>query len=319
MLAEASLLVALSVQYGSGTAACLSAAALERSVENRLKRRVFVEAARADLRFVVSFERRDKTTEARIDVSDIGGRARGSRSLVTSSHCSALDDSLALSVALLVDQPPEPEVAVAAAGEGQTSPPPMIAQPATKLRVITIPEDVSAPRDPWHARVGLMGSALWGTLPSVVPGIALYFKLVPRHVYPIVLQGEMYSLAASERDSSSGARFRLLRVGLALCPPLHQKLDHSFGLCVGQRVGWLVVQGYGFDQAARERRLTYALTLGGEGTLRLFGPVSARAYLGAEVPVVRDQFASAGRNASTLFQPTFVGFAGEIGIQAAVW
>jgi len=326
MLAEAALLVALSVQYGDGVEACLGAEQLSRSVEKRLRRKVFVEPARAQLRFVVSFERHGADTEARIDVSSMNGQKRGSRSLVTSRHCSALDDSLALSVALLVDQPPEPEP------ETEPLPPPAPAittpdlppaPPAPRVvsepTPITIPPEVEAPREPWHVRVGAVGNAILGALPGIQPGFALYSKLVPRGVTPILIQAEMFRRATAERDAASGARFRLFRVGLALCPTLDETSARSFSVCVGQKVGWLDVEGYGFDHAARERRLTFALTLGGEGRLRLAGPVSLRGYLGAEVPVVRDQFASAGRNASRLFEASPVALVSEIGLEAELW
>jgi hypothetical protein len=284
MLAEASLLVALTVQHGSGADACLGADALSRSVEKRLQRRVFVDASRADLRFVVSFERRGAELEARIDVSDVGGRPRGSRSLVTAGHCSTLDDSLALSVALLVDQPPEPDPELepqatpdaepSSAGEPPTPP---MSKPAPRPPTpITIPEDVNAPREPWHARLGLAGGASWGTLPGIRPGVALYVKLLPRQVYPILVGAEMFGNAIAERDSRSGARVRLLRARVALCPSLHESSIQAVNLCVGQKLGWLRVEGYGFDHAAREQRLTYALSVGAESTLRLVGPLAAR-------------------------------------------
>jgi hypothetical protein len=84
-------------------------------------------------------------------------------------------------------------------------------------------------------------------------------------------------------------------------------------------LGFIEVNGYGFDHDRKERRLTYALTLGGEGRLRLFAPVSLRAYLGGEVPVVRDRFSSGGRDASTLFNPSPLAVSGEIGLEAALW
>jgi len=328
MLAEASLLVALTVQHGSGADACLGADALSRSVERRLKRRVFVDAARADLRFVVSFERHATEIEARIDVSDVGGRPRGSRSLVTAGHCSALDDSLALSVALLVDQPPEPEPESEPQATPDAEPPrvgeppptPPSSKPAPKPPTpITIPEDVNAPREPWHARLGLAGGASWGTLPGIRPGLALYMKLLPHQVYPILVGGEMFGSATADRDSNAGARFRLLRAMVALCPSLHEASIHAVNLCFGQKLGWLSVEGYGFDHGAREQRLTYALSVGVESTLRLVGPLAARGYLGAEIPVVRDRFASEGRAATELFRASPVALAAEIGVEAAVW
>lgn len=332
MLAEVPLLVALSVQQGSGAEACMGAAQLRRGVEKRLKRRVFVEPAQASLKLAVIFERTGSDTEARIELASIDGTPRGTRSLVTSGHCSALDDSLALSVALLVDQPPEPEPE---AQPPASAPPPeqtgspssatLPAQPAAAARSprpptpLTIPAEVAAPREPWHLSFGASAAAAWGVLPALEPGAALHLKLVPRGFFPIALSGDGFLPANAERDSSSGARFRLLRMGIAVCPALHERPGVALSLCVGQKVGWLTVEGYGFDHDRQERRINYALVAGGEGRLRLFAPISARAYLGAEVPLARDRFTSGGTGATELFQPTPVALGAEIGLEAALW
>jgi hypothetical protein len=328
MLAEASMLVVLSVQQGAETESCMSAAQLQQGVEKRLKRQVFVDAAHASLRLAVIFSKTDAGTEARIELASIDGTPRGTRSLVTSGHCSALDDSLALSVALLVDQPPDPEpdavppAAPVAAGE----PPPVAPAPAPAPphtvrppTPITIPADVAAAREPWHARFGAVAAAAFGVLPGIKPAVALYLKLVPPHFLPVLLQGEGFWPATAERDESSGARFHLFRAGLSLCPALYENPVLSTSLCFGQKVGWLTVEGYGFDHDREERRLSFALSAGGEGRLRLFAPVSVRGYLGAEVPLARDRFTSGGRDAVKLFEPTPIALLGEIGLEAALW
>ncbi len=323
MLAEASLLVALSVQQGSGAEACMGAEQLRRGVETRLQRRVFVEPVQASLRLVVIFSRRNAQTEARIELSSIDGAPRGTRSLVTSGHCSALDDSLALSVALLVDQPPEPEPEPSSSALTPSLTPPLATSPSASRAApptsITIPPEVAAPREPWEVRFGVSGVGAWGVLPGVRAGGALYFKLVPNNFLPVVLQLEGFGRATAERNASSGARFRLVRAGLALCPALHERPDTALSLCVGQKLGWLTVEGYGFDRDQQDRRVGFALTAGGEGRLRLFAPISLRGYLGAEVPLIRDRFASSGGNATELFRPPPVAILGEIGLEAALW
>jgi hypothetical protein len=328
MLAEASMLVVLSVQQGEGTEACMTFAQLQQGVEKRLKRQVFVDAAQASLRLEVIFSKTGADTEARIELASVDGTPRGTRSLVTSKHCSALDDSLALSVALLVDQPPDPEpdaappAAPAVSGEeppASSAPPPAPQRAVRPPTPITIPADVAAAREPWHGRFGAVAAAAWGVLPGIGPAVALYLKLVPPHFLPVLLQGEGFWPATAERDGSSGARFRLFRVGLALCPALYDSPVMSSSLCIGQKVGWLTVEGYGFDHDRQERRLSFALTAGGEGTLRLFAPVSLRGYLGAEVPLARDRFTSGGRNAVNLFEPTPIALLCEIGVEVALW
>lgn len=321
MLAEAALLVALTVQHGVGAEACLGEPRLKRNVERRLRRRVFAEPAEAQLRFTVSYEQRGDRIEARVDVSSSDGTPRGSRSLVTEGHCSKLDDSLSLSVALLADQPPEPEPLLTPAPEA--APPPPSPPPPPPLRVaptaIVIPDDVSAPREPWHVAVGAAFQGTWGVLPGVTPGASVLVTVLPPHVMPLTVAGEMFTTRTAERDSSSGGRFRLLRVALSLCPRLLQRPGRDLALCFGQKVGWLRVDGFGFDHDLRERRLSYALHLGGEVRQQLFSLVSLRGSLGAELPIVRDRFVSSGRDAAELFRPSVVGFAAQLGLEASLW
>ncbi|MDF3070376.1 MAG: hypothetical protein K0R38_5977, partial [Polyangiaceae bacterium] len=326
MLAEASLLVALTVQHGRGAEACLPQPKLQQNVEKRLRRRVFTEPTRAQLRFSVTYEARGKETQARIDVSDADGTLRGTRTLVTSGHCSSLDDSLALSVALLVDEPPEsepaPELApdpapATSSGAPQPQPQPQPQRPTP--RAITIPAEVAAPREPWHVAVGASFQGAWGLVPGVVPGFSLYARILPRQVVPIMLSGEAFARSTAERDEGSGARFRLLRVGLSLCPWLWRDPERSVSWCFGQKIGWLRADGFGFDHDLSERRLNYALEVGAEARQRLFSIVSLRAAFAAEVPVLRDRFVSSGRNSAELFRASPVAFAAQIGLEAALW
>ncbi|RYZ01977.1 MAG: hypothetical protein EOO73_33580 [Myxococcales bacterium] len=316
MLAEASLLVALTVEHGRGAEVCLAEPRLKRSVEKRLRRRVFTGVTDAQLRFVVTYSKQGSETRARIDVSSIDGTPRGTRTLVTSGHCSTLDDSLALSVALLVDQPPEPEAEPEPSPPASSAPPPPSRRPPTP---ITIPAEVAAPREPWHVAVGAAFLGSWGAVPGIVPALALHVSVQPRDVVPVTLSGEAFARSSADRDEGSGAHFRLLRVGLALCPWLLRETERSLSWCFGQKVGWLRVDGFGFDHDSSERRLSYALQVGAEGRQRLFSVVSLRAALAAEVPVVRDRFVSSGRNSTELFRPSPVGLSAQLGLEAALW
>ena len=316
MLAEVAMLAVLSVERGPGAEACVDQARLARGVERRLKRRVFVSEAEADLRFRVIFVATGEQLEARIELSNRDGTPRGTRSLVTTGHCSKLDDSLALSVAMLVDEPPEPEPAPAPAADAPATAPPV---PPRKPNPIEIPPEVAAPREPWHVGVIAAGKGSWGVLPDIRPAFLLGLRLVPARFPAIILQGEAYWPADAERDAGSGARFRLLRAGLALCPELQSGARGSVGVCVGQQVGWLTAEGYGFDHDAKQQRLQYAFSLAGEARLRLFSPVSLRGAGGVELPVTRDRFTSAGRNAQQLFRPAPLGISAEIGLEALLW
>lgn len=322
MLAEATLLVALTVVHGPGAEACLTEPRLRRSVEKRLRRRVFVDDSQAQLRLAVTYAARGSEKEARIELSRVDGTATGIRTLVTSSHCSALDDSLSLSVALLVDQPPEPEPSVAPTESvvAPTTPaaPPSLPPPRSAPTPITIPADVAAPREPWHVALGvaLQGSA--GILPGVAPAVSVSLGIWPPLLVPIAFSAEAFTNRTAARDESSGARFRLMRVGIALCPRLLQGPSRDLALCFGQKVGWLRVDGFGFDHDLAEQRLTLALHVGAEARQRLFSTVSVRGALGAEVPAMRDRFVSAGRDATDLFRASPVGMVAQVGLEALI-
>lgn len=316
MLPEA-LLVTLAVQHGASTQDCLSEAKLRAGVERRLKRRVFVEPARAGLKLEVAYERRGSEVEARITITSADGTPRGTRSLVTEGHCSRLDDSLALSVALLVDQPPEPEPPSPAPPPTSPSAPPAPARrPAT---AIEIPRDVSAAREPWQLRLGVALLTAFRVLPDLKPGLGLNMTVVPHQFVPLTLQAEAFGVATSERDARSGARFRLLRAGLGVCPELSASSERSLSACFGQKLAWMTVQGFGFDRDARQRSLGFSLAAGAAGRLQLVAPVWLRGYLGAEVPLVRDSWNSGGRGPTRLFRASPVAIAGEIGAEVRLW
>ncbi len=323
MLAEA-LLVTLSVQYGASTRDCLGEAELRGEVEKRLKRRVFVEPRRAALKVDVAFARRGAQIEARITLASADGTPRGARALATEGHCSRLDDSLALSVALLVDQPPEPEPspgppASASAPAAPESPPAASpALPAT-LTTIAIPREVDAPREPWHVQVGAALVTAFRILPQLEPAGSLRVSVLPSHFAAVTLSGEAFRSATAERDASSGARFRLLRVGLSLCEALAAGASVQGGVCVGQKLSWIDVQGFGFDHDGHHEVLGFALTAGGEGRVRLAAPVWLRGYVGVEAPLVRDTFYAGGASKTRLFRASPAALAAEIGVEVELW
>src|SRR5688572_7710227 len=91
-----------------GTESCIEKRGLERAVERRLRRKVFQEPA--GLLVEVRIARTEGNWIASIVLYDAHRRELGRRELDTAAEdCSALDASLALVLALLVDSPPEPQ------------------------------------------------------------------------------------------------------------------------------------------------------------------------------------------------------------------
>src|SRR6478609_82831 len=99
----------LELQKGPGTEGCLDQRSLSHAVESRLRRRAFREDVPATLFVKIAITRDRAAWSALLTMHDGSGAFLGRRSLTTeAADCSALHDSLALVVALLVDSPPPP-------------------------------------------------------------------------------------------------------------------------------------------------------------------------------------------------------------------
>jgi hypothetical protein len=287
-----------------------------------LGRKVFRRGA-ADLILRVEIERADGRWHARIELADEVGPL-GARELSTEArHCSALDDSLALVVALLVDTPPEraatssgvlpaPAAEAAPPGPGARSEP----RRATEIRV---PADTFAPRQ--AIRFGLRGhaSAAVGLLPGVAPGaglaVDLWFPRLPR----LALLADMYFAQRETLPArDAGASLATERIGIEVCPELVRWGDAGLDGCVGQRVGRLRVDGFGFDRNVSTERLVYALAAGADFRLALASWLDLAASIRAEVPLTRDEFTARATDGSSrvVFVPSVVAASVQFGLGA---
>jgi len=288
----------LSVSRAVGAENCIDRARLARSVEARLGRRVFDEL-KAELTLRVEFSRAEREWRAQVAVADAAG-ALGQRELTTSAkHCSALDDSLALVVALLVDAPPLPARAASPADAAAPSVPPSSPNATTRL---TLPRETYSPRAPWSYGARALAHASGGLLPGLAAGGELGVSLRPPRG-PLLLLLAQHELSRTQRSelTQRGVRLFVQRVALDVCP-----WNPDFGrvrldLCAGQRLGRIVAQGVGFDENARVERLTLALSLGGDARWLVSENWRILAGIRLEVPLLRPQFA-AGNQGVTLYQ-----------------
>ena len=274
--------------------------ALQRAVEARLQRRIFVADSSAQLVIRLRLALRNKrqwTAELRLD--DETGVNLGERTLSTSAaHCSALDDSLALIVALLVDAPlsdrerveplstgtravPEPESAARAPGSPSTA----------KATRIELPTSTLAPRQPWRWEASAGATLALGLL----PGKAFGFELAVSGKAPRAPELRLFGGAYAPREAyagpgDAGARFAALFVGLEVCPFEGQLGSLRWSTCAGQSVAWLHAAAFGYDQNSSTDRLIYALLARGALLLPLLGPVSAHLSARAELPLARPVF-----------------------------
>lgn len=300
----------LELSKGPGTEQCLDRQSLVRAVETRLQRRAFRADIPATLYVTIALAREGTGWFASLTMHDGGGAFLGRRSLVTeAAHCSALDESLALVVALLVDSPP----AAATEGDGaspvqagaadapraspQSAPAsprantaPQAAQSSASLP-IRLPRDTPATREPWRLRLAAEGSVAFGLLPGVAPGIELGFGAKAPRLPEIRLFAGLY--AQREQQSAgldSGARFDFAFVGLELCPLERQLGALQWFICAGQSLGRLQVAAFGFDENLTSTHLTYALLARSGIQVDLSARWAARLGIRAEVPLSRGVF-----------------------------
>ena len=281
----------LELSQGPGTEQCLDRQSLARAVEARLQRRVFRADIPATLSVTIALAREGAGWSASLTMHDGSGAFLGRRSLVTeAAHCSALDESLALVVALLVDSPPAVALPQTAPAAPPASTGPEAAQGPASLP-IRLPRDTPALRQPWRLRLAAEGSAAFGLLPGVAPGIELGFGAKAPRLPEIRLFAGMY--AQREQQSAgldSGARFDFAFVGLELCPLEWQLGFAQWFICAGQSLGRLQVAAFGFDENLTSTHLSYALLARSGVQIDFSSRWAARLGIRAEVPLSRGVF-----------------------------
>ena len=299
------------ITKGPGTEQCLGEGALRRAVEYRLRRSAFRRDLPVTLEVQIAFERSAAGWAAELTMHDGSARLLGRRAITTeAAHCSALDDSLALVVALLVDSPPSaPEAAQPAApasdtatnADGTSAPQPAAApleplvsikpQAPQPLTTLSLPRDTAAPREPWQFELSLEAAAAAGTVPGLAPGGELGVGAKAPRLPELRLFANWFAQRDQQRPgSNSGAHFDFSNVGLELCA-----LDVRFGAlrwfgCAGQTIGRLHVASYGFDQNTTTEHLTYALLARTGLRFPIAGRFSGRLGVRAELPLARDVF-----------------------------
>lgn len=283
---------ALEVVRGAGTDSCIEQGELERAVDRRLGRPVF---GGNDLRVSLRFERRERTFTAEVVLSDRRGTALGRRELKTQApHCSSLDDSLALVVALLVDSPEAREQAAASASATANVVPASIKPPSAAPRVtLTIPPDVTAARQPYRVLGAISVAAVVGPLPGVAFGPELLLSVRPPHFAELRLRPSLFpEREVNVPGRESGGRLSLVQVALDVCPLEHERGRVRLSGCLGQSVGWVRGEGFGYVHNAETGSLVYSLGAGGSALVALAGPLGLQLGLGAALPLQRDTYIS---------------------------
>jgi hypothetical protein len=301
--------VSLELVRGSGTEQCIAETALVEGVEARLARPVFSRDARAPLRIQLVFSRPSaRSWVAEIALESATGAPLGKRRLVTAAaHCSSLDDSLELVIALLVDAPlseaeahgppadlppPSSPSPAAASSSPPASSPPSVASAASRPppSLVHVPTTTYAPREPWRFESSLGGTLALGLLPAALFGVELGLAGKAPHGPELRLFGGAYEEREVHAGPDSGARLTFMHLGLEACPLEGWLGGLRWSACGGQSVGRLRVAAFGYDQSESASQLTFALLARGVVLVPIVGRFSARFAGRAELPLARSSF-----------------------------
>ena len=300
-----------------GTEACIEKRGLERAVERRLRRKVFQEPA--GLLVEVRIVRSEDNWLASIVLYDAQRRELGRRELDTAANdCSALDASLALVLALLVDSPPEPQPEPTEAPPGTPAVVPKPPEPRPAPTPIVLPKDTFAPREPWR----FVPTAAFAGAIDRLPGFAFGPRagvafLPPRFPEFRLSVGLLLPYEKTEEGERYGGSFWLADALAEICPLGFGTSAVRVSGCLGQSVGRLSVSGFGFDENRDEAAtLDLVLTGGLSSWFAVAGPLGVRLGLAAGFPLSRNSYGYTTPNGSRLefWQRGYVVGSGELAV-----
>jgi len=317
--------VELNLDRGPGTERCIDAPALERNVETRLHRRVFVREKAPFIRIFLRLSHVNaRAFSAQLRLVSDDGESLGERTLITNAaHCSALDDSLALVVALLVDAPLGEREAELAESERSASTPRAAKDEEKASRTPTtveLPASTFAPREPWQWRATAGASLALGLLPGAAIGLELGVRARPSRGPELSVFAQGYARREASSGDGAGAHFDALFVGLEICPLQTEVAGMRFAACVGQNLGRLHVAAFGYDQNSSATRLLYNVLARGRVSIPLVERVSAHLSARGEVPLARPLFYYGARENidHDVFQPNAILAILELGLSVAL-
>jgi hypothetical protein len=274
---------------------------------------VFVGSGQVDLVARVGARRVQGRFVVDVELLDPAGHRLGQRQLSTrAAHCSSLDDSLALVLALAADAPrPLPESPAPAVAREDAAPRAAGAPPASLDTPLAIPASTHAPRLGWRWGPSAGAALASGLFPSAAFGIELGLELRPPHFWPLSLRGTWWveqSLGGRTRPGRS-AEFEARTLELGICPWTGPLGSFEAAACVVQWLGRIDARGSGFDENDTDEAWMAAVGLAPTLAYR-FGPLVVSATGSLLVPLVRRRYFSSDADDITLHeQPALLGAA----------
>jgi hypothetical protein len=285
---------------------CMDRERLEAAVNARWRRHVFADG-KTDLVVEGKVGRRGRREwVASIEMRRADGKSLGSRELATrAAHCSALDDSVALALGIMLDmsrqrvaeereqsavhsaqgEPTEPSTATPAATPSPASTPKSASVGGPP---IAIPEETLAPRAPWRFEAVVAGEAALGPLPSLAFGGRVGVAVVPNGFFRVELSASLYESEVLSRRP--GARFSVWGGELSGYPLTLGGESMRCELGAAIRLISVHATGLGLDQNGAADEAAIALGPRALAAARIVGPLEVLAGLGAEFPLSRYRF-----------------------------
>ena len=280
-----------------GAEACIGSRALALAVERRLQREVFVPPSRA----AIAVEGRIEPSSAPpgfravLTVADEAGAPRGFREIRSPSpSCAAMNDDLALVIAVMIDPeaalaPPLP-AAKASLPAAPSPPPPPVPAPSGAPPCPAPPP----PPPSWRVSLQAGGEAMMGLLPRVSGGVLIRSHLEPPRFWAFEIGGVLFPAVGAEQGAA-GATFQLAEAFASVCPLTLHAFGAALSACAGVQVGAINASGSGLAVGTAQEQALFDVAIEGRARRRLVGPLVAAAGLGLAVPVLRERFSYANQ------------------------
>ncbi len=256
------------LDWSSSAKECITAEELARTVEATLGRPVFHSTSPAAGKIVgVITKRPNGQIEVSLTLLDGHGQVQAKRQLDTAGACERLDESIAVVVALMIDDTSE------APGSLSVSPQPM-------------PRPVPSPTS--HTRLGL-GAGLggsYGLLPGAAVHALLYGELSP-HGWPSLSLGLRLHLPEDAVREGAGGSFSAWTAELGSCFATDSP-RWQLGICGGIGAGTYSGRALSLPDGRDLMRPFLQAQLAPHLQVKLLGPLWLRAEAGVLVPLLRD-------------------------------
>jgi len=314
-------------------AGCAPVEALQRAVEARIDRLVFLGDPAPARRIRVSIAQ-DPTTagwSAQIVMRDERDAIVGERRVSSEgARCAALDEALVVVLSTLIGiaepapepveprpapLPTEPRPSAArergSSGEGRNDEP---ARTSSSLPAIT--HDAAGERRPLQLALGvsLAGRAELGLLPGVAPGAALEL-LFDFGVWELLAGASALPHATEALGGGASASLRALTGEAGVCLEAAQPLGATFAFCAGIQAGAIEVRTEGLQAPARRLEPVARALLGPRLRVPLATRLGLIAALTAAAPIAAPRFFildPGGRR--DFYHSVGLGISGQLGV-----